>query len=156
VLTADARIGRVGWLVFVQSPISEALAPVYGALVSGITDDQLGQRPTSPTSDGRCWRASRVPAVVIGYLETAARRPCEFELLAKQGLEAHQRHPCHIATWASEARDEPCADWINQGCGDDWYIRHHPLSCDGRSRGRGHDQIRSEANPANSSASVGS
>jgi hypothetical protein len=75
VLTADARIGRVGWLVFVQSPISEALAPVYGALVSGITDDQLGQRPTSPTSDGRCWRASRVPAVAVGYLETAARRP---------------------------------------------------------------------------------
>jgi hypothetical protein len=65
VLTADARIGRVGWLVFVQSPISEALAPVYGALVSGITDDQLGQRPTSPKSDGRCWRASRVPAVAM-------------------------------------------------------------------------------------------
>ncbi|MDB5558251.1 MAG: multi-sensor signal transduction histidine kinase [Enterovirga sp.] len=32
VLTAHARIGRVGWLVFVQSPVSEALAPVYRAL----------------------------------------------------------------------------------------------------------------------------
>ncbi|MDB5512788.1 MAG: multi-sensor signal transduction histidine kinase [Enterovirga sp.] len=33
VLTAHAPIGRVGWLVFVQSPVSEALAPVYRSLI---------------------------------------------------------------------------------------------------------------------------
>ncbi|KMO36514.1 ATP-binding protein [Methylobacterium aquaticum] len=32
VLSAHATIGRVGWIVFVQSPVSEALAPVYAAL----------------------------------------------------------------------------------------------------------------------------
>lgn len=36
VLTAHARIGRVGWLVFVQSPVSEALALVYRALTQSL------------------------------------------------------------------------------------------------------------------------
>ena len=33
VLSAHATIGRVGWIVFVQSPVSEALAPVYRSLI---------------------------------------------------------------------------------------------------------------------------
>lgn len=33
VLSAHAPIGRVGWIVFVQSPVSEALAPVYRSLI---------------------------------------------------------------------------------------------------------------------------
>jgi signal transduction histidine kinase len=36
VLTAHARISRVGWLVFVQSPVTEALAPVYRALTQSV------------------------------------------------------------------------------------------------------------------------
>jgi signal transduction histidine kinase len=42
VLTAHARIGRVGWLVFVQSPSSEAMAPVYAALYQALALLGLG------------------------------------------------------------------------------------------------------------------
>ncbi|KQO56447.1 ATPase [Methylobacterium sp. Leaf86] len=36
VLTAHALIGRVGWLVFVQSPVSETLASVYRSLTQSL------------------------------------------------------------------------------------------------------------------------
>ncbi|TGD97336.1 GAF domain-containing protein [Methylobacterium nonmethylotrophicum] len=36
VLTAHARIARVGWIVFVQSPLGEAMAPVYAALTRSL------------------------------------------------------------------------------------------------------------------------
>ncbi|GJD53748.1 Adaptive-response sensory-kinase SasA [Methylobacterium crusticola] len=42
VLTAHARIERVGWIVFVQSPVAEAMAPVYTALYQALTLLGLG------------------------------------------------------------------------------------------------------------------
>lgn len=42
VLSADAPIRRVGWLVFVQSPVSEALAPVYRSLYQALALLALG------------------------------------------------------------------------------------------------------------------
>ena len=42
VLSADAPIRRLGWLVFVQSPVSEALAPVYRSLYRALALLALG------------------------------------------------------------------------------------------------------------------
>ncbi len=42
VLSADAPIRRLGWLVFVQSPVGEALAPVYRSLYQALALLALG------------------------------------------------------------------------------------------------------------------
>jgi signal transduction histidine kinase len=42
VLTAHAPIGRVGWIVFVQSPVGEAMAPVYTSLMQTLALLGLG------------------------------------------------------------------------------------------------------------------
>ena len=42
VLSAHATIDRVGWIVFVQSPVSEAMAPVYTSLVQTLALLGLG------------------------------------------------------------------------------------------------------------------
>ena len=42
VLSANATIDRVGWIVFVQSPVSEAMAPVYTSLVQTLALLGLG------------------------------------------------------------------------------------------------------------------
>src|SRR4051812_20632318 len=65
----------------------------------------------------------------------------EFELLARQGIEAEQ-DPGHVAAWPGIARHEPKRYWITQGDGNDWRAGHNLSDSQGGRRGCSHHEIR--------------